>query len=129
MGVTTGRAALGGPAAAVNRRSAIGCEQKSSSTDKTNSLDTDSLNTRFVELGRRQFRLLAVIIMKAFIATSPKYPTFAVLTDSWTDRRTYVWRMKSYLEKYFKKAILFEDGFLDYSEIFQIISNNLNLRF
>lgn len=103
MGVTTGRAALGGPAAAVNRRSAIGCEQKSSSTDKTNSLDTDSLNTRFVELGRRQFRLLAVIIMKAFIATSPKYPTFAVLTDSWTDRRTYVWRMKSYLEKYLKR--------------------------
>ena len=44
MGVTTGRAAVGGPA--VNRRSAIGCEQKSSSTDKTNSLDTDSLNTR-----------------------------------------------------------------------------------
>jgi len=43
MGVTTGRAAVGGPA--VNRRSAIGCEQKSSSTDKTNSLDTDSLNT------------------------------------------------------------------------------------
>ena len=62
--------------------------------------------------------MLAVIIMKAFIATSPKYPTFAVLTDSWTDRRTYVWRMKSYLEKYLKRAILFEDGFLDYSEIF-----------
>jgi MAP/microtubule affinity-regulating kinase len=43
MSNATGRAAVGG--SAVNRRSAIGCEQKSSSTDKTNAMGTDNLNT------------------------------------------------------------------------------------
>ena len=44
MSNATGRAAVGG--SAVNRRSAIGCEQKSSSTDKTNAMGSGNLNTR-----------------------------------------------------------------------------------
>lgn len=47
MSNATGRAAIGG--SAVNRRSAIGCEQKSSSTDKTNAMGSGNLNTRSAE--------------------------------------------------------------------------------
>jgi len=43
MSNATGRAAIGGTS--VNRRSAIGCEQKSSSSDKTNMMGVDGLNS------------------------------------------------------------------------------------
>ena len=50
MSNATGRVAVGGSAA--NRRSAIGCEQKSSSSDKTNVVGMDSVNARYVVLSR-----------------------------------------------------------------------------
>jgi len=43
MSNATGRQVVGGSAS--NRRSAIGCEQKSSSSEKTNALGTDPMNT------------------------------------------------------------------------------------